>query len=77
MVINLQEMAENKIWLSTPHMGGNEQRYLRGFFDSNWIGAKLRFSKENLERGLFRFRACCSLNSGTAAIHLGLILLGG
>jgi dTDP-4-amino-4,6-dideoxygalactose transaminase len=71
-------MAENKIWLSTPHMGGNEQKYLQEAFDSNWIapvGPNLTIFEENLERYLGSGHVAV-LNSGTAAIHLGLILLG-
>ena len=28
---------QNKIWLSSPHMGGTEQKYVKEAFDSNWI----------------------------------------
>ena len=71
-------MAENKIWLSTPHMGGNEQKYVQEAFDSNWIapmGPHLTLFEENLESYLGSGHVAV-LNSGTAAIHLGLILLG-
>jgi dTDP-4-amino-4,6-dideoxygalactose transaminase len=71
-------MAENKIWLSTPHMGGNEQKYIQEAFDSNWIapmGLNLSIFEENLENYLGSGHVAV-LNSGTAAIHLGLILLG-
>lgn len=71
-------MADNRIWLSTPHMGGNEQKYIQEAFDSNWIapmGPNLAIFEENLEKYL-GLRHVAVLNSGTAAIHLGLILLG-
>jgi dTDP-4-amino-4,6-dideoxygalactose transaminase len=71
-------MAENKIWLSTPHIGGNEQKYIQEAFDSNWIapmGLNLSIFEENLENYLGSGHVAV-LNSGTAAIHLGLILLG-
>jgi dTDP-4-amino-4,6-dideoxygalactose transaminase len=70
-------MAENKIWLSTPHMGGNEQKYIQEAFNSNWIapmGLNLSIFEENLENYLGSGHVAV-LNSGTAAIHLGLILL--
>lgn len=59
-------------------MGGSEQRYIQEAFDSNWIapvGANLAQFEQDLEiyLGLGHVAA---LNSGTAAIHLGLILLG-
>ena len=28
---------KTKIWLSSPHMGGNEQKYVNEAFESNWI----------------------------------------
>ena len=27
----------NKIWLSSPHMGGNEKKYVNEAFETNWI----------------------------------------
>ncbi|TDE04563.1 DegT/DnrJ/EryC1/StrS family aminotransferase [Flavobacterium hiemivividum] len=71
-------MAQEKIWLSTPHMGGNEQKYIQEAFDSNWIapmGPNLAIFEENLEKYLGLGHVAV-LNSGTAAIHLALILLG-
>jgi dTDP-4-amino-4,6-dideoxygalactose transaminase len=71
-------MAENKIWISTPHMDGNEQKYIQEAFDSNWIapiGANLTIFEQNLESYLGSGHIAV-LNSGTAAIHLGLIILG-
>ncbi len=29
---------KNKIWLSSPHMGGSEQNYVNEAFQTNWIG---------------------------------------
>jgi dTDP-4-amino-4,6-dideoxygalactose transaminase len=71
-------MAENRIWLSTPHMGGNEQKYVQEAFDSNWVapmGPNLAIFEQNLENYLLSGYVAV-LNSGTAAIHLGLVLLG-
>jgi len=28
---------KNKIWLSSPHMGGSEQKYVQEAFDTNWV----------------------------------------
>jgi dTDP-4-amino-4,6-dideoxygalactose transaminase len=70
-------MIEGKIWLSMPHMGGNEQKFIQEAFDSNWIapvGLNLLFFQKNLENYLGSGHVAV-LNSGTAAIHLGLILL--
>jgi len=71
-------MQTNKIWLSTPRMGGNEQKYIKEAFDSNWIapvGLNIDCFEQNLEMYLGSHHVAV-LNSGTAAIHLGLILLG-
>jgi dTDP-4-amino-4,6-dideoxygalactose transaminase len=71
-------MNKNKIWLSAPHMGGSEQQYIQEAFDSNWItpaGSNLDYFEENLEKYLGSGHVVV-LNSGTAALHLGLILLG-
>lgn len=71
-------MIKNKIWLSPPHMGGSEQKYIQEAFDTNWIapvGANIDVFEANLEHYLDSGHVT-ALTSGTAAIHLGLILLG-
>lgn len=72
-------MSNNKIWLSPPHMGGNEQKFVKQAFDTNWItslGANLNGFEQDIESYLGEECFAVALNSGTAAIHLGLILLG-
>lgn len=67
-----------KIWLSSPHMGGNEQAYIKQAFDTNWI-APLGPHVDNFEKALTEFTGsghAAALSSGTAALHLGLIILG-
>jgi dTDP-4-amino-4,6-dideoxygalactose transaminase len=69
---------DNKIWLSSPHMGGNEINYVNQAFDTNWI-APLGPNVDNFERDLCSFtgaKYAAALSSGTAAIHLALIQLG-
>lgn len=69
---------KEKIWLSSPHMGGNEQVYVQQAFDTNWI-APLGPHVDGLEKDLAAFtgsKAVAALSSGTSAIHLALILLG-
>lgn len=68
-----------KIWLSPPHMGGNEETYVKEAFETNWI-APLGPNVQQFEKSIEDFignniHAAC-LSSGTAAIHLGLELLG-
>lgn len=72
-------MTLKKIWLSSPHLEGNEQKYVQEAFDSNWIsteGFHLTDLENDLENYLGQNCFVGALNSGTAAIHLGLILLG-
>ena len=78
MSFNFQKMHKNRIWLSAPHMGGSELKYIQEAFDSNWIapvGANIHYFEHHLETYLGS-RYVAALNSGTSAIHLGLILLG-
>jgi dTDP-4-amino-4,6-dideoxygalactose transaminase len=67
-----------KIWLSSPHMGGTELNYIQEAFDSNWIaplGTNITEFEHDLENYLSNGAFVTALNSATAAIHLGLILL--
>jgi dTDP-4-amino-4,6-dideoxygalactose transaminase len=68
----------DKIWLSSPHMGGNELKYVNEAFETNWI-APLGPNVDNFEKDLCSFtdaKCAAALSSGTAAIHLALIQLG-
>lgn len=72
-------MNESKIWLSSPHMGGTEQNYVKEAFDTNWVaplGPNVTGFEIDLENFLNDEVHVAALSSGTAAIHLGLILLG-
>ncbi len=72
-------MNKEKIWLSSPHMGGKEQVYIQEAFDTNWIaplGPNVSGMESDLERYLGQNVFVGALSSGTAAIHLGLLLLG-
>ncbi|MGZ5245415.1 MAG: DegT/DnrJ/EryC1/StrS family aminotransferase [Bacteroidia bacterium] len=69
----------NKIWLSSPHMGEKEFEYVKEAFDTNWI-APLGPNVDNFEKDLEVFLGqdvyVAALSSGTAALHLALIILG-
>lgn len=70
---------KTKIWLSSPHMGGNEQKYIQEAFNNNWIaplGPNVTGLEEDLKNYLNTTKEIAALSSGTAAIHLSLILLG-
>ncbi|AMA71676.1 MULTISPECIES: DegT/DnrJ/EryC1/StrS family aminotransferase [Aneurinibacillus] len=67
-----------RIYLSPPHMSGEEQHYIAEAFATNWI-APLGPNVEEFERELAEYvgaKGALALSSGTAAIHLGLRLLG-
>ena len=69
---------KTKIWLSSPHLTGEEQKYVKEAFDTNWV-APLGPNVNGFEQELCEYtgaKACSALSSGTAAIHLALILLG-
>ncbi|MBT8377329.1 MAG: aminotransferase class I/II-fold pyridoxal phosphate-dependent enzyme [Bacteroidia bacterium] len=68
-----------KIWLSSPHMSGNEQIFVNEAFETNWVaplGPNVNGFENDLEQYLDKNVHVAALASGTAALHLGLILLG-
>jgi dTDP-4-amino-4,6-dideoxygalactose transaminase len=72
-------MTLERIWLSSAHMGGNEQMFIQEAFDTNWfsqLGSNVSGLETDLENYLAQYSHVSALSSGTAAIHLGLVLLG-
>ena len=71
-------MEKKKIWLSSPHIGENELKYVNEAFRTNWIApVGPHIDKfEELLSDLCDNRYVTALSSGTSAIHLALILLG-
>ncbi|WP_311769328.1 aminotransferase class I/II-fold pyridoxal phosphate-dependent enzyme [Listeria newyorkensis] len=70
-------MMQRPILLSTPHMSGREQVYVKEAFDTNWIsplGANVTAMEEQI-KAYTNANAACLTSSGTAAIHLALRLL--
>lgn len=68
----------NRILLSSPHMGGTEQKYIQEAFDTNWI-APLGANVDGFEKELATYvnaKAASATSSGTGAIHLALDILG-
>lgn len=68
-----------KIWLSSPHMGGTELNYIHEAFDTNWV-APLGPNVDNFEKDITAYLKedvhVAALSSGTAALHLALVLAG-
>ncbi len=68
----------SRIYLSPPHMGAEERKLLLEAFDSNWI-APLGPHVDAFEQELAEtvgVAHCAALSSGTAALHLALVILG-
>ncbi|MFT0714924.1 DegT/DnrJ/EryC1/StrS family aminotransferase [Flagellimonas lutimaris] len=68
-----------KIWLSPPHMGGNEETYVKQAFETNWIaplGPNVQHFEKSIEDFIGNSAHAACLSSGTGAIHLALELLG-
>ena len=71
----------DKIWLSSPHMGGEEEKYVAEAFATNWI-SPVGPHLESFEHAIGNFLDpknplyVAALSSGTAAIHLALRILG-
>jgi len=72
-------MPLDKIWLSSPHMGGAERNYVTEAFDTNWVaplGPNVTGFEKDLESYQGQHSQVAALSSGTAAIHLALIQAG-
>ncbi len=70
--------TNDRIYLSSPHMGGTEQHYVQEAFDTNWI-SPVGPNIDGFEEAIADYTGCgyaAALSSGTAAIHLALVLLG-
>ncbi|WP_217586565.1 DegT/DnrJ/EryC1/StrS family aminotransferase [Lentibacillus saliphilus] len=68
----------SRIFLSSPHMSGNEQKYIQEAFEMNWI-APLGNNVDGFEQELAEYnntKGAAVVTSGTAAIHLALRILG-
>lgn len=68
-----------KIWLSSPHMGESEFKYVKEAFDTNWIaplGPHVNGFEEDIASYLGEGVHVAALSAGTAALHLALIILG-
>ncbi|MGI0107054.1 DegT/DnrJ/EryC1/StrS family aminotransferase [Salinimicrobium sp. WS361] len=70
-------MNKSKIYLSSPHMGGNELEFINEAFEQNWIaplGPNVNGFEQDLKEYLQEDVHIAALSSGTAALHLALIL---
>lgn len=71
-------MSKDKIYLSSPHLSGKEIEYVKEAIDQNWV-APLGPNVNGFEKELSEYNSIghtAALSSGTAALHLALIMLG-
>ena len=69
---------ENKIWLSSPKMHGDELKWVTDAFEKNWITTAGENVNE-VERLVAEYMGCnhaVALSCGTAALHLAVKLAG-
>lgn len=69
----------DKIWLSSPHMGGNELKYINDAFKANWVaplGPNVNGFEADIEKYLGLDVKVAALSTGTSALHLALIECG-
>ncbi|MBR5335623.1 MAG: DegT/DnrJ/EryC1/StrS family aminotransferase [Bacteroidaceae bacterium] len=70
---------KDRIYLCLAHMSGREMDYIKEAFDTNWVvplGPNVDGFEKELEAFLGGGRYVSALSSGTAAIHLALLLAG-
>lgn len=70
-------MEKKRIYLSCPTMHGEEQKFIKEAFDTNWV-APLGPNVNAFEKEMAEYTGCghaAALSAGTAAIHLSLKLL--
>ena len=70
-------MEKKRIYLSCPTMHGEEQKFIKEAFDTNWV-APLGPNVNAFEKEMTEYTGCghaAALSAGTAAIHLSLKLL--
>ncbi len=68
----------NRIFLSFPHLGGHEMQYIEEAFKESWVvplGPNVDLFEQRLGEYLGTNHVV-ALSAGTAAIHMGLVMLG-
>ncbi|KAA5825582.1 aminotransferase class I/II-fold pyridoxal phosphate-dependent enzyme [Algibacter amylolyticus] len=72
-------LTKTKIYLSSPHMGTSERKFVADAFDTNWIaplGPHVDGFENDIKKYLGNSKEVAVLSSGTASIHMALQLLG-
>ncbi len=69
----------NRIYLCLAHMSGEEQKFIKEAFDTNWVvplGPNVNGFEEDLKNFVGEDKELVALSAGTAAIHLALLACG-
>lgn len=69
----------NRIYLCLAHMSGEEQKFIKEAFDTNWVvplGPNVNGFESDLEAFVGENKRVVALSAGTAAVHLALIACG-
>lgn len=72
------EAFENKVWLASPTMHGEEMKYMQEAYDSNWMttaGSNINAIEKELQ-DYVGIQQAVALSSGTSALHLAIKLAG-
>lgn len=72
-------MLNKRIYLCLAHMSGQEQKYIKEAFDTNWVvplGPNVNAFEQDLETFVGEGKKVVALSSGTAAVHLALLACG-
>lgn len=69
---------KKRIFLASPHIMGNEEKYVKEAFESNWIAPLGPFVNklEDDFKEYMKLPGACALASGTSALHLAIKLAG-
>ena len=72
-------MAHNRIYLCLAHMSGEEQKFIKEAFDTNWVvplGPNVNVFEDDLKQFVDENKEIVALSAGTAAVHLALLACG-
>ena len=72
-------MERKRIYLCLAHMSGEEQKFIKEAFDTNWVvplGPNVNGFESDLEAFVGENKRVVALSAGTAAVHLAIIACG-
>ena len=72
-------MPCNRIYLCLAHMSGEEQKFIKEAFETNWVvplGPNVNAFEDDLKKFVGGNKEVVALSSGTAAVHLALLACG-